>query len=542
MIALHLLYTIPLITMMLHLFRVKLFLAFLGLIPATMAQQIVVGPYLQDATPTSIQVMWETTEGGDCLVRWGMSKSLTEETRRVFSQVNMRPSQIHRAPLENLSAATTYFYQVQTGEVVSDIYHFTTPPQPDDEVTFKLLALSDMQRDDERPSQFREIIEAGVLPYLDQDNESEDLSRVLGAVIVPGDLTKDGLVYTDWTNDFFGQSEKLLPYVPVYPVLGNHERNSDYYFNYFHLPDNGTPGYKEHWYYKDHGNVRIIGLNSNDNYRIQAQLDWLEEVLTEAAQKDDLDFVFAQLHHPHKSELWIDGERDYTGEVISLLEKFSTRTGKPTIHFYGHTHGYSRGQSRDHKHLWVNVATAGGRIDGWGEYAQTNYKEFSKSHSDYGFVLIEISGGDDPKFELVRVSRGDVDNPKDNEVTDLISVKRYHDAGPGTPECLEPIQERQVKDQEVLLKASEFKSKDGSQHGATQWQVARTSNFANPDMDIWDHHEDWYGGKDLNEGIDLTRKQLANLKAGTTYYWRVRYRTKGLVWSEWSETQKFATR
>ena len=28
------------------------------------AQQIVVGPYLQDATPTSIHIMWETSEGG----------------------------------------------------------------------------------------------------------------------------------------------------------------------------------------------------------------------------------------------------------------------------------------------------------------------------------------------------------------------------------------------------------------------------------------------------------------------------------------------
>lgn len=500
-------------------------------------QKMVVSPYLQDASPTSIQIMWETSVGGECAVRWGTSKALSNETRRVFSIINERPSQIHRAPLENLTPATQYFYQVSTGKTQSDIYHFTTPPLPEDEATFKLLAVSDMQRDDERPNQFKEVVELGVLSYLMGENTKQDLSKDLAAVLIPGDLTKDGEVYTDWTNDFFRQSQKLLPYVPVYPVLGNHERNSDFYFNYFHLPDNGTPGFMEHWYYKDHGNVRIIGLNTNDNYRIQVQLDWLDTVLKNAAENEDLDFVFAQLHHPHKSELWIDGERDFTGKVISQLEQFSTRTGKPTIHFYGHTHGYARGQSRDHMHLWVNVATAGGRIDGWGEYAQTNYDEFSMSTSDYGFVLMEVSGGTDPKFELVRVSRGDVANPKDNEVTDVISVKRYN-TRPETPMAITPKQEASISKGEVQLSAGPFKSSDDAEHGSTQWQVARTYNFANPDIDLWVHHEDWYGGEDLNKGIDLTKHQI-ELKERTTYYWRVRYRTKGLVWSDWSETRKF---
>ena len=503
-------------------------------------QEIIVEPYLQDATPESIHIMWETTEGGDCKILWGETKELANQSERVFSIVNHRPSQIHRVKLENLSASTRYFYKVITGETESEVYHFTTPPLPEEEKDFHLLALSDMQRDDKHPNKFKEIVEEGVLNYLAQENDGEDIFQDLGMVIIPGDLTKDGLVYTDWTNDFFRQSQKLLPYVPVYPVLGNHERNSDFYFNYFHLPDNGTPGYMEHWYYKDYGNVRIIGLNSNDNYRIPAQLDWLEGVLEDAEQNDDIDFVFAQLHHPHKSELWIDGERDYTGEVIAQLEKFSAKTGKPTIHFYGHTHGYSRGQSKDHTHLWVNVATAGGRIDEWGEYAQTNYDEFSVSYADYGFVLMEVSGGDDPKFKLVRVSRGSIPQPKDNEINDTIEVKRYA-IKPDTPTCISPAKGSTVSSVELLLKASAFAVSDNSEHGATQWQVARTNNFANPDVDIWKNHQDWYNNQDFNEGIDLTQQRVRELKQKTTYYWRVRYRSKGLTWSDWSATQKFVT-
>lgn len=503
-----------------------------------LGQQLVVEPYLQDATPISINIMWETSEGGQCKVFWGLTKELSNQSEKVFSIVNERPSQIHRIMLENLSPSTRYYYKVVTGETESAVYHFTTPPLPDKETSFQIVAMSDMQRDDEHPDKFKEIIEEGVLSYLEKENKGQDIFQNLGMVIIPGDLTNDGLNYSDWTNDFFRQSKRLLPYVPVYPVLGNHERNSDFYFNYFHLPDNGTPGYMEHWYYKDYGNVRIIGLNSNDNYSIQEQLDWLDEVLEDVEKNEAIDFVFAQLHHPHKSELWIDGERDYTGEVISRLEEFSTRTGKPTIHFYGHTHGYSRGQSRDHTHLWVNVATAGGKIDGWGEYEQTNYDEFSKSHSDYGFVLVDVAGGNDPRFKLIRVSRGDIANPRNNEISDVIEVRRYP-TKPQTPSCISPIEEAKVKTNEILLKSSEFKTSDSGEHGQTHWQVARTYNFANPEIDIWKSHEDWFGNKDLNQGIDLTQLRITSLTKKTTYYWRVRYRTKGLVWSDWSESQKF---
>ena len=503
----------------------------------SVAQQIVVEPYLQDATDSTIHVMWETSVGDSCKVMWGTTKALSKQTDRVFSIVNQRPSQIHRAKLEGLMPSTQYYYKVVTGKTESDIYYFTTPPKENDEKNFQVLAMSDMQRDNKYPKKFKEIVEDGALSYLAKKN-GEDPFENLAMVIIPGDLTVDGLVYTDWTEDFFGQSKKLLPYVPVYPVLGNHERNSDFYFNYFHLPDNGSPGYLEHWYYKDYGNMRIIGLNSNDNYRIKEQLDWLEEVLEDAEQKDHIDFVFAQLHHPYKSELWIDGERDYTGEIIFQLEKFSTRTGKPTIHFYGHTHGYARGQSLDHSHLWVNVATAGGKIDGWGEYEQSNYDEFSVSHSDYGFVLIEVEGGEDPKFKLVRLSRGDIANPKDNEITDVIEVKRYNEK-PEQPQCLLPIKEAKVNEDMVVLKASPFKATDNSEHGETQWQVARTYNFANPDFDIWKHYQDWFNDTDLNKGINLTQQQISGLRKNKTYYWRVRYRTKGLVWSDWSEMQKF---
>ena len=138
----------------------------------------------------------------------------------------------------------------------------------------------------------------------------------------------------------------------------------------------------------------MIGLDSNSGYQIDAQLIWLETVLQDACYNDNIDFVFAQLHHPHKSELWTPGETNYTGDVIERMENFSDECGKPSIHFFGHTHGYSRGQSQDHEHLWVNVATAGGAIDYWGVWPQADYDEFTVTQDEWGFVLVEVQAGD----------------------------------------------------------------------------------------------------------------------------------------------------
>ncbi len=58
----------------------------------------------------------------------------------------------------------------------------------------------------------------------------------------------------------------------------------------------------------------------------------------------------------------------------------------------------------------INVASSGGAIDNWGEYAQQDYKEYSKSTDDYGFVLVEVEAGENPQFLLSRVSHGSFEN------------------------------------------------------------------------------------------------------------------------------------
>ena len=514
-------------------------LIFVSILHFSFAQTIKVQPYLQDATPNSIYILWETDSMSESVVEWGLTDTLGISTSGT-AQNSSGTSMIHEVKLENLERFTKYYYRVRTGSASSKIFHFKTPPFASDHRPFRLIAMSDMQRDGSFPNKFNEMVHDGVINYLDNEFGG-DLVDNLALVMIPGDLVVTGSNYSQWENHFFDPSHGLFNHVPVYPVLGNHEQNSTYYFQYFKMPENGTAGFEEHWWHKDYGNVRIIGLNSNSPFANQEQLDWLEEVLDMTCDSDSTDFIFAQLHHPHKSELWTPGESNFTGEVIERLERFSTDCGKPSIHFFGHTHGYSRGNSRDHKHLWINVATAGGAIDNWGEFPNFDYDEFSVSQDEYGFVSVEITDDHDPRIVVKRISRGDQDNTLENELTDSLTI-RLNPTTVNTPVPVFPI-DQEIAPECVLLEANVFSSPNSQAlHGQSHWQVSTAQDdFSIPVAESWKNYQNWYFDKNTQEGDDLTDEKILGLVENSTYWWRVRYRDRELNWSDWSTPVSFNT-
>jgi hypothetical protein len=127
--------------------------------------------------------------------------------------------------------------------------------------------MSDMQQDWTHPDVFNDIVDDNLIPYIDE-KFGNDLATDLAYFFIPGDLVTTGSNYGSWASTFFEPAENLLSYVPLYPVPGNHEANTPTFFKYFNLPLNGsvTNDYPEHWWYKDHSNVRLIGLESNNGY------------------------------------------------------------------------------------------------------------------------------------------------------------------------------------------------------------------------------------------------------------------------------------
>ena len=185
---------------------------------------LVVEPYLQNATPNSMHILWETDSESTSILEWGLYVFLSETTiGSSFS--NYGSSKIHTVELTNLTPNTRYYYRVVVGnyESYSDLYDFITPPEPSSEASFRIIAMSDMQRDSSNPNKFNEVIHDGVIDYISEEY-SDDLAAELAMVLVTGDLVVTGTSYYQWQDHFFEPSEDLFSHVPLYPVFGNHSR------------------------------------------------------------------------------------------------------------------------------------------------------------------------------------------------------------------------------------------------------------------------------------------------------------------------------
>ncbi|MBT3219514.1 MAG: metallophosphoesterase [Proteobacteria bacterium] len=503
---------------------------------------VTIAPYVQWVTTESAWIVWETDGGTESRVDWG-----TDETLGEFACGELVPvlpggdplvaaTLVHEVQLSELEPSTTYYYRSQTGATTGSINHFQTAPLTGDEAPTRLVAISDSQRDDSNPQKLQEVIDDGVIDYI-RGNYGADLATELDLVLVTGDLVDNGWLLEEWQEEFFGPSAALMAEVPFYPVFGNHEGGTPFFQQYFHLPDDGDT---EHYYTIDHSNVRIVGLDSNLGWNREAQLEWLDAVLARTCADTDIDFLFAQCHHPWRSETWLTGESEWSGEVVARLEQFSTTCGKPSIHFFGHTHSYSRGQSRDHQHLMVNVASAGGALDYWGAHTQTDYDEFTVSRGSHGFVFVEVQAGDSPEFTMRRLSRGTPDSPLDNEETDKLTIRQSNVApaapvadDPGTITC----------GTTPTFSASPFSDSDGNAHQGTHWQVAADCKaFSKPIVERWRQRHNWISGVDLQANDNLTDEPFADLMGNLAQQvcFRVRYRDDGLLWSDWSTGRSVA--
>jgi hypothetical protein len=486
-------------------------------------------------TPDSAWILWETDQGEGSRVDYGPTEAYGEVACGILTPTlpgndpAEEETQVHEAQLVGLEPDSLVYYRVSTGDLVTASGRFRTAPVGGDFT--RLIAMSDSQQDFRRPDQFADLVHDGILPWLSATTGETDPVDSLHLVVMPGDLVDVGWIRDQWVNAFFASAEPLFSQVPLYPALGNHEGYSPLYFRYFHVPGDGLA---ERYYTVTRNNLRVIALDSNappDG----AQLDWLEAQLDLACGDPAIDFVFAQLHHPFHSELWMDGEEGFTGEVIARLDAFTADCAKPTIHFFGHTHAYSRGESSTHRHLFVNVASAGGALDRFGSPGQKDYEEYAISDDAYGFVEVEVTAGADPSFRMRRISLGNPDEPKDNVVVDEITVHRFN-AAPQRPTPASPTT-FSLCDGAPILAASPFSDPDGQAHHGTQWEIAQDcSDFSAPLALRWRQDRNLWGGVDLQAGDDLSDEPFAEIGPGAAC-WRVRYRDDGLMFSDWSEPQ-----
>ena len=94
--------------------RINIYLSiFISILSWSFTQSFHIKPYLQNATPTSITIMWETTSYSESIVEWGETEDLGNSTLGT-AEVGFLFSYIHTVQISDLTPNAIYHYRTVT--------------------------------------------------------------------------------------------------------------------------------------------------------------------------------------------------------------------------------------------------------------------------------------------------------------------------------------------------------------------------------------------------------------------------------------------
>ena len=285
--------------------RILLPLALAGAVAASAADRIVGGPIAVNVGPRTATIVWVVQSD---------SLTLTLPDGKKKESPSLR---IEKTTLTGLQPNTRYEYDASNMDAGKG--SFKTAPLADGTGPYTFLVWGDTRT---RHDMHRRVAEAVV------KHGSPDF------VLHTGDLVADGNDTSLWPV-FLDIERELLRNTAFFPSLGNHERNSRDYYDFFQVT---TPYYSFNW-----GNSHFTVLNSDlGNAASSAgaretfwteQTRWLEEDL-KGSQKADFRFVVA--HHPPFSAVSTrQSSNPHMTALVPLLEKYNVTAG-----FFGHDHNY----------------------------------------------------------------------------------------------------------------------------------------------------------------------------------------------------------
>jgi len=296
---------------------------------------IAAGPYLQNLQKNSVTIMWETSAPMPGKVIMSRRKEAllsqsTEDCRVVTDEARVK---IHEIRIDSLLDNTRYYYQVISNNHADQIGSFQTGH--DGEQPFQFVVYGDSQ----------EVF--GWVEYLVRNRHQDTCESILRHspdarfIVHTGDMTFLGNQHERWGREFFGPARELMRNTVVWPVLGNHELNASWYFDYFSVPNED-----EHYYSFDFGNSHFIVL-AVEGYAVgheygppkrtpmdpgSPQYAWLERDLANSQAKT-WRFVF---FHQSAVSSGLEGSYTPAREILSpLFEKYAVAAV-----FSGHDHNF----------------------------------------------------------------------------------------------------------------------------------------------------------------------------------------------------------
>jgi hypothetical protein len=327
------------------------------------------GPYLQNATPTSMIIVWLTDSAGTSEVEYGETASYGSSVTdsNVVTQ--------HAVTLSGLSPYTLYHYRVKTdGTVLSSDATFRTAADASRD-SFVFAAMGDHRNN---PSAHLSVVQRviAINPDLCVDT---------------GDLVGNGDNAGDWDPQFFTPEAGLMKSVCLFPAIGNHEGTAANYLAYFYLP---TGSGSERYYSFDYGNAHFVALDTNISYSAgSAQYIWFVNDITSTTKP----WRFVYFHHPPYSSSSHGSDLTVRAQLCPVIEANGVQ-----IVFNGHDHDYERS--------YVNgvyyIVTGGG---GAPLYAAGSSSWTQASASAFHCCKITISGNN-LSFEAIKPDGSSIDS------------------------------------------------------------------------------------------------------------------------------------
>jgi acid phosphatase type 7 len=359
------------------------FVFFLFFSKISIAQNKIIGPFLQMGSPTSMTIKWSTDSKTESKLIFG--KTFNNKDKTFYINIL---TQDHSITINELTPNTKYYYTVGTNTkffATDSTYYFVTSPVTGSKQKIRIAAYGDCGQGNDGQKQ----MSAQVQKYL--KNEHVDTWLLLG------DNAYEYGIKSEYQNKFFNiYQNALLKNSVLWPTLGNHDwadrtwpsvyGQYPSYFDLFTLPTNGesggVPSKSEAFYSFDYGNVHFVTL---DTYGPGADGKFMWDLDSESTKwliadlaANKLEWTIVYFHYPPYSKGSHDSDNlankpvekplTYIRERITpILEKY-----KVDLVLSGHSHSYERshfmkghtGLSNTFKPETHAVSTSNGKYNG----------------------------------------------------------------------------------------------------------------------------------------------------------------------------------
>jgi 3',5'-cyclic AMP phosphodiesterase CpdA len=235
--------------------------------------------------------------------------------------------------------------------------------------------------------------------------EQYEIARTVRAhdpdlVIHTGDLVYPDGLWADYPKKFFHPYREILPTIPFYPAIGNHDMHTDEagpFLACFASPDNGPPGEPRNaHYWFDYGPARFVALNSCLERHAPERLremvaPWLEAAFAET----DRPWKFVFFHHPPYTHAAHPPNRVIEETLVPAFEAAGV-----DVVFCGHNHLYERTRAIRDGHVapdgngvyYITTGAGGARLYAEREDPPDYIAAFYYDH--HSFTLVDLTPAD----------------------------------------------------------------------------------------------------------------------------------------------------